>query len=41
MQHLNPAKTALTIGVFLGCWHLMWSLLVVLNWAQPIYDFIL
>jgi hypothetical protein len=41
MQHLNPTKTALAIGVFLGCWHVMWSLFVALNWAQPIYDAIL
>ena len=41
MHYLNPMKTALAVGVFLGGWHLMWSLLVALNWAQAIYDFIL
>jgi len=41
MHHLNPIKTALSVGVFLGSFHLIWSLLVALNWAQAIYDFIL
>jgi hypothetical protein len=41
MQHLSPTKTGLAVGVFLGGWHVIWSLLVALNWAQPIYDFIL
>jgi len=41
-QHLSsPTKTALAVGVFLGTWHVIWSLLVALNWAQPLYDFIL
>ena len=41
MHHLSPTKTALAVGVFLGGWHLIWSLLVALNWGQPLYDFIL
>src|SRR5262249_39958326 len=41
MQHFSPTKTALAVGVFLGVWHLVWSLLVALNWTQPLYDFIL
>jgi hypothetical protein len=41
MQRLSPTKTALAVGVFLGVWHVIWSLLVALNWAQAIYDFIL
>ena len=40
-QHLSSTKTALAVGVFLGSWHVIWSLLVALNWAQPLYDFIL
>ncbi len=40
-HHLSPGKTALAVGVFLGGWHVIWSLLVALNWAQPLYDFIL
>jgi uncharacterized membrane protein len=41
MKTLSPTKTGLAVGVFLGGWHVIWSLLVALNWAQPIYDFIL
>ena len=41
MQHLSPTKTALAVGVFLGAWHVIWSLIVALNWAQALYDFIL
>jgi hypothetical protein len=41
MQYLNPIKTALAVGVFLAASHAIWSLLVALNWAQALYDFIL
>jgi hypothetical protein len=41
MQLLSPTKTALAAGVFLGAWHVIWSLFVALNWAQTLYDFIL
>ncbi len=37
---LNPGKVALTFGVLLGGGHLLWSLLVALNFAQPLLDFI-
>jgi hypothetical protein len=36
----NPNKVGLVIGVLLGGWHLVWALLVLLGWAQPIIDFI-
>ncbi|MFZ3044217.1 MAG: hypothetical protein WA058_03900 [Minisyncoccia bacterium] len=41
MNHLNPAKTGLTFGAFIGGWHVVWSLLVGMGWAQPLIDFIL
>jgi hypothetical protein len=41
MKTLSPTKTALAVGVFLAGWHAIWALLVALNWAQPLYDFIL
>jgi hypothetical protein len=41
MKTLSAPKTALAVGVFLGGWHVIWALLVALNWAQAIYDFIL
>jgi len=30
----------LVIGALLGGWHLFWSLLVAVGWAQPLLDFI-
>ena len=41
MQQLSPGRTAFAVGVFLGSWHVIWSILVAIKWAQPIYDFIL
>lgn len=40
MGSMNPNKTGLVFGSFLGAWHLMWSLLVALGWAQPLIDFV-
>lgn len=40
MGSVSPHKTGLVLGAFLGGWHLLWSLLVVLGWAQPFIDFI-
>jgi hypothetical protein len=36
----NPNKVGLVIGALIGGWHLVWSLLVLLGWAQRIIDFI-
>ena len=41
MNHLNPRKTGLTVGAFIGGWHVIWSLLVALGWAQPLINFVL
>ena len=38
---LDPKKTALTTGIFIGGWHLFWSLLVAVGLAQVLLDFIL
>lgn len=37
---LNPNKVALTLGVLFGGFHLGWSILVALNLAQGLLDFI-
>jgi hypothetical protein len=37
---VNPNKVGLVIGALIGGWHLIWSALVLLHWAQPILDFI-
>jgi len=40
MQTLNPNKTGLVFGTFLGAWHFVWVVFVTLGWAQPIVDFV-
>lgn len=40
MKELNEKKVALTLGLFLGGWHLVWSVLIVLGFAQPLLNFI-
>ncbi|HCE31399.1 MAG: hypothetical protein UT54_C0037G0008 [Candidatus Daviesbacteria bacterium GW2011_GWB1_39_5] len=37
---LNPNKTALTVGTFVGLWHFVWGLLVTFGFAQILLDFI-
>ena len=41
MHHINPSKAGVALGLLLGGFHLVWSVLVALGWAQAIYDFIL
>ena len=36
----NPNKVGLLFGILLGGWHLVWALVVLLGWAQPLIDFI-
>jgi hypothetical protein len=36
----NPNKVGLVIGALTGGWHVVWSLLVLIGWAQPILDFV-
>lgn len=37
---INVGKTGLVLGLVLGGWHLCWSILVALGWAQPVIDFV-
>lgn len=37
----NVHKTGLVFAALLGGWHVFWSLLVLLGYAQALYDFIL
>ena len=37
---MNVRKTGLVVGFILGGWHLGWSILVALKWAQPVADFV-
>jgi hypothetical protein len=38
--HINVGKAGLVLGAVIGGWHLCWSALVALKWAQPVIDFI-
>lgn len=35
----NANKIGLLAGALLAGWHVLWALLVLLGWAQPIIDF--
>ena len=40
MKELNTQKTALVVGLFIGGWHLIWSLLIATGLAQLLLDFV-
>ena len=35
----NPNKVGLVIAALIVGWHVVWSLLVLIGWAQPILRF--
>lgn len=37
---LNKNKTGLTLGLFVGFLHLVWSILIALGFASPLMNFI-
>lgn len=41
MLKINANKAGLVIAVIMGAWHLLWSVLVLLGWAQAVIDFVL
>ena len=40
MKNLEPHKVGVALGLFIGFWHLVWSILVLLGLAQPLINFI-
>jgi hypothetical protein len=40
MSTISPVRTGLVLGVVFGLWHLCWSVLVAIGWAQPFIDFV-
>lgn len=41
MHHLNPSRVGGTLGTLFGGWHVVWSTLIAIGFAQPIVDFVL
>ena len=41
MNQISEKKVGLVFGAFIGLWHVVWSGLVLLGWAQPLINFIL
>ena len=39
-DRMNVAKTGLVVAIILGGWHVCWSVLVAVGWAQRVADFI-
>ena len=37
---IDGHRLGLVLGTFLGSWHVIWSTLVLLGWAQPVIDFV-
>ena len=40
-QSMQPMNVGFALGLFIGGWHLLWSVLVALGFAQPLIDFVL
>jgi hypothetical protein len=40
MQLVSPNKAGLVLGALAGAWHLLWSALVFVGWAQSVINFI-
>jgi hypothetical protein len=36
----NPHKVGLVIAMLIGGWHVVWSVLILIGWAQSILDFV-
>jgi hypothetical protein len=39
-QVISPHKLGVVLGTFAAGWHVLWSGLVLLEWAQPVLDFV-
>jgi hypothetical protein len=37
---ISPVMTGLVFAALIGLWHLSWSILVALGWAQSVVDFV-
>lgn len=37
---ISPHKLGLVLATFIGGWHIVWSVLVLLGWAQSLLNFV-
>ena len=37
---ISAHRLGLVLATFIGGWHLVWSTLVLVGWAQPLIDFV-
>ena len=37
---MSVGKTGIVLGAVIGGWHVVWSMLVAIGWAQPVIDFV-
>ena len=40
MTRIHVGKAGIVLAAVLAVWHLCWSALVALGWAQPVIDFV-
>lgn len=40
MRRINALNAGLAVGSVVGLWHVMWSALVAVGWAQVVIDFV-
>lgn len=40
MKELHTQKVALTVALFISGWHVIWSILVITDIAQPLLNFV-
>jgi hypothetical protein len=40
MRTLPPVRAGLAFGAVISLWHMVWSVMVLFGWAQPILDFV-
>ena len=36
----KPNQVGLLFGLFISGWHILWVLLVLIGWSQPLMDFV-
>jgi len=40
VKYISPNKAGLVLGAVIAAWHVLWSALVAVGWAQTVVDFV-